>query len=553
MLNLNSFPVSDLIQQQVPSFVRENHEKFVEFLSNYYEYLDQNENINDYIRNIISYLDVDQTTEYLLNDFFEELRTLPRILAVDKRLLVKHIHDLYDSKGSPNSFELLFRILFDESITIDYPSDNILRASDGVWRQDVFVTIEAIDGTLPIDGTVFRLTFENQYGKFNLTPSQIVPDELNPDMSIKTYRVYFDSKVRLKVDSSQIFYTYNIQSVRTFVGRLLQSPARIEIIDGGKYWQVGSIFTIPGTRLDTLCRVTKITTGGKIKQIEVIQHGMGHTVNQTLVISPFPNKPSGTAVYFDKTLVSYNPTVFDHQLTITDDTNGIEESLVGFASVHDTQSYFGEDYVDPTYTGRIVFAKQETFGIVSQSLIEDVSIQEWIDSRAMFVVVFDSITKTRGEFLSERGKISNPLIRLQDNNFYQLYSYVIRTGHDIAEYRNAMSIVHPAGTKFFAELQKSFDYDLTPDISVTRTMSVDKMLLFDTFATEDTLLTKHVQKELSESQTSIDFVSRGVSKYHSDTVESTMSDSTTVDRVLYNGEDYFDAAFVLREIITTIT
>ena len=57
-----------------------------------------------------------------------------------------------------------------------------------------------------------------------------------------------------------------------------------------------------------------------------------------------------------------------------------------------------------------------------------------------------TIATTAGEFLGERGKISSDVMRVQDSNYYQDYSYVVRVGESINTWRNAIKrTVHPAG------------------------------------------------------------------------------------------------------------
>ena len=76
--------------------------------------------------NLLDYADVDKTTgdflEYFRKDFMPSIDA--KIIA-DKRLLAKHINDIYLSKGSMASYDFLFRVLYNEDIEISYPRDNL--------------------------------------------------------------------------------------------------------------------------------------------------------------------------------------------------------------------------------------------------------------------------------------------------------------------------------------------------------------------------------------------------------------------------------------------
>jgi len=65
-----------------------------------------------------------------------------------------------------------------------------------------------------------------------------------------------------------------------------------------------------------------------------------------------------------------------------------------------------------------------------------------------------NITTTVGDFLGEEGKLSSDVMRIQDSNYYQDYSYVVKVGESINTWRDAIkSTVHPAGWAVFGEVE----------------------------------------------------------------------------------------------------
>jgi len=65
-----------------------------------------------------------------------------------------------------------------------------------------------------------------------------------------------------------------------------------------------------------------------------------------------------------------------------------------------------------------------------------------------------NITTSVGEFLGEEGKLSSDVMRIQDSNYYQDYSYVVKVGESINTWRDAIkSTVHPAGWAVFGEVE----------------------------------------------------------------------------------------------------
>ena len=132
--------VSLLINKQVPEFVREEYPVFISFLEAYYEFLENKQGTkkNDLITKSkeLKYIsDVDTSIDEFEEQFLNSYATfLPKETTIDKALLIKNVLPLYLSKGSEKSFKLLFRMLFGGELEINYPKNNVLRASDGKWE-----------------------------------------------------------------------------------------------------------------------------------------------------------------------------------------------------------------------------------------------------------------------------------------------------------------------------------------------------------------------------------------------------------------------------------
>jgi hypothetical protein len=148
--------ISDLVNTQVPFFVRSDHRTFVAFLEAYYEYLEQSETtlnqgkVTERSQNLLNYIDVDNTLEDFSEKFYDTfLSILPKNITADKELILKNVQDFYRAKGTEKALKFLMQILSDgEDITVYYPKVDILRASDGKWyiQKSLRVRDIAIDG-----------------------------------------------------------------------------------------------------------------------------------------------------------------------------------------------------------------------------------------------------------------------------------------------------------------------------------------------------------------------------------------------------------------------
>jgi hypothetical protein len=136
--------VSSIVASQLPEFIRDEYQTFVDFLKAYYDFLETTQKDPTTLR------DIDTTLDAFITYFKDELAAKIPYSTVDERFLISRIKDLYLAKGSEASYKLLFRILFNKDITLQYPSTQMLRASDGKWNQDVSVFVKILIGSPPV-------------------------------------------------------------------------------------------------------------------------------------------------------------------------------------------------------------------------------------------------------------------------------------------------------------------------------------------------------------------------------------------------------------------
>lgn len=165
--------ISNLVEAQVPSFVREQHPKFVEFLKAYYKWLEDSEEgaVLYYIKNLIS--DIDGPlgfSDYYQRNFVkyvppaDETGTGTGDTGLDKDKLTKNIQDFYNKIGGTKANEFLFRILFKTYLDTYIPKEDILKASENTWTIPVAVRLTSNNITKAVDSTLLvgkRLTGES--------------------------------------------------------------------------------------------------------------------------------------------------------------------------------------------------------------------------------------------------------------------------------------------------------------------------------------------------------------------------------------------------------
>ena len=160
------------VKFSLPEFIQTDYNKFVSFIEKYFEYMDENNNPINLLLNK-QYSDIDDLNDAELNQRANELAAaFPQLIQTDRKLLLKRIKNIYESKGSERSIKAYFKLLYNEEVEVYYPSKNILRASDGIWIQET--SVRALVGydnyeVLNLNGRVADIKYYETTGSVTLT------------------------------------------------------------------------------------------------------------------------------------------------------------------------------------------------------------------------------------------------------------------------------------------------------------------------------------------------------------------------------------------------
>ena len=151
MPGLNNFEdfISPLIESQFPAIYRDDGPLFVAFTKAYYEYLEQSSTSDTpadkplYIsRKMFEYNDIDQTVDTFLDHFRKQfLIGFPKTLNEGIPFTIKHIMDLYRSKGTPRGVELFLKLVYGVESSLYTPGEHVLAASDADWFEPRYIEV----------------------------------------------------------------------------------------------------------------------------------------------------------------------------------------------------------------------------------------------------------------------------------------------------------------------------------------------------------------------------------------------------------------------------
>jgi hypothetical protein len=270
-----------LVTQQLPEFVRDNpdYANFSLFLQAYYEWMEQTGQVTEASKNLLSYKDIDDTTdqflEYFTNDF---LPNFPQDSLISKNQAIKVAKELYRTKGTPASYQFLFRILYNSDFEYFYTRDAVFKASDGIWYVSKSLKLSTTDTNF-LDIKNLRLFGETTKSIATVENSVLVGSKI--DVYISDIQRLFQSGEFVRVvDTNNNDVLFDGETLRAkVVGQV--SQLRIDPQNRGLLYKVGDPVIVYGginseNGVEAVAEV-ETATSGSIQSIGVLAQGFGYT------------------------------------------------------------------------------------------------------------------------------------------------------------------------------------------------------------------------------------------------------------------------------------
>ena len=459
--------VSSIVESQLPEFIRDDYQTFVDFLKAYYEFLESTQ------QDPVSLRDLDTTLDTFITYFKSELATSLPYSTVNERFLLSKIKDLYLAKGSEASFRLLFRILFNKTIEIDYPATQMLRASDGKWNQDVSVFVNILVGK-PEDivGKLVDVVTQTKIIRVLIDRRQYVEVEVDRAIRISDnlYELILDRRFFGTISvGDTLRYIDPVTNQLIFNAQILPTTANVIIQTPGSGFKVGDLYNINNYNgYGTIMKVSSVTSTGGIALGQFIKYGTGYTTDFTTTISSTSGQDTagtaGTVIQrVDTFLAPANKTV---NLTITESLNGFAESGSINTADYNLESD-AEKAVDIAAYGvqKGNFFDGAYAGITLREFgITNIDSQVTTTDPAIIKVTLGSLAKYPGYYVNNDGFLDDA-VYIQDSKYYQAFSYVIKIDQALNSYKTIVkNLIHPAGTQIFGE------YDIRNEFTIGTTL-----------------------------------------------------------------------------------
>lgn len=476
------------IKSQLPTNIVGDYPVYVQFLEAYYEWLSQEDNLGSMVFNIEKIQNVDYTPTKFLEYFKSQyIHLIPGGAAADPRHMIKLSKDFYETKGTEKSYEILFRAIFNTPVEFYYPSKDILIASDGKWTRDNSIFVYTENGV--------DLFNQEGYAFTSQTSKVTVFVNLIRRIQIGRYDVWellVSAAPATDLIIGETLISNSSPSKQCKVYGILKT---VEIIEQGHGYYIGDVIEVldlTGNGVDGQIVVTNVNSDNTIASVDVLEAGEGYRVGDPVILTPVDGGFGATAVVATisdptlrytcvtllrdiqnwvlndyKAITLRNLSVFENialggieTVTVIEDGEGYKE--LPSVSVGQKQPTYGI----PAGHGSILRAVSSTSGGISGAKVLNPGcgyIQHPTyplantaavgDGDAVLdLTVYGGVRTGDGYWIGDYGKL-NSSKRLQDDYYYQKYSYVLKSELAISKYKAIVNGgVHPSGLKMFGEV-----------------------------------------------------------------------------------------------------
>jgi hypothetical protein len=271
-MNIEKY-ISPFIESQFPQFYQEEGEQFIAFVKAYYEWMESEGNIINQTRSLLDYRDIDTTLRDYISHFKQKyINSLPENVVADKKLLIKHILELYRSKGTEASYKFLFKMLFNEEIEVYLPGDHIFKLSDGEWILKKYIEISDSPYLSDMIGKEIYSTTTNSRA--------VVDNYFIARVNNKLVNVMFLNDLRGNFKYGERIFCVELPQINQDNAPIIfGSLSTVSITNGGLGYKVGDILDIQNSGVGGKARVSSTTSKNGEVTFDIIKGGTGFSLD----------------------------------------------------------------------------------------------------------------------------------------------------------------------------------------------------------------------------------------------------------------------------------
>ena len=299
----------NLIARAIPDFAESEYPLFLEFVSAFLRYLEQARTFEDRTvypeygtspnsviqvtttvggplyetRKLLEYRDTDSSLAEFKTHFLSMFgKNFPTYHYVSTDQFVQSLRQFYQAKGTVESFQWLFRVLFNEDADVYFPREDVLRASDGTWVAPLSIKVTApTDSHTNRDVVTYYSGQRIQTATGSAQVESVVERSYNQNLVVNDLRLKFDSVLGYFLSGQDLF---NIDSDEVVHTTILPVITDIIVNSGGDNYAVDDVVTFSegpgGGGGYGAFGVVSVVSNTAISGVIVVDGGAGYLVGE---------------------------------------------------------------------------------------------------------------------------------------------------------------------------------------------------------------------------------------------------------------------------------
>lgn len=266
-----------LLEAQFPDFYHEDGSQFVNFVKAYYEWMESANNALYNIRNMPKYRDVDTSVDQFFLFLKEKyLKNIQFEIASNKKLFIKNALSFYRSKGTEQSVDLFFKLIYGEDATVYYPADDIFKTSSGTWVKPKYIEIS--------NSTKSKDFVNKQIIGLSSRATAFVEKLIRRKTGGTYVNVFYISSINGDFRTGETLILDDGENDIEDAPVMIGSLTTLDVIYGGSGFAVGDIVDLISEEHGTQgkARVMEVESTSGVIDFEIIHGGWGFSTNSSI-------------------------------------------------------------------------------------------------------------------------------------------------------------------------------------------------------------------------------------------------------------------------------
>jgi len=291
--------ISTFIKSQFPRLYDEDGIEFEKLLQAYYEWTELSAGASgnnatfastaignpiNTSRNLFNIRDVDTTSNTYFSHFQNKyLYGIPNTLPGDKRFFIKHVIDIYRSKGNIQGYKLLFKLFYNDEVDIYLPKTDIFKPSDGDWDSPKYLEVVDNPNNISLVGKII----EGSASGAKAFLQSYVKESNNGSIN----HLFFLSNIMGNFSAGEHISEENTTDYDTIVANpfIIGSVYKLDITENNNDFVIGDVISaVDSIGINATFRVKSTSFGTGVLRFTLVENGTYYSTNAEVIISRRP-------------------------------------------------------------------------------------------------------------------------------------------------------------------------------------------------------------------------------------------------------------------------